>query len=386
MIRPFLGRHPAFSSQSVMQFRRSGQRDYRRRRVLNEIRFGRSALWSDRPDGWTRYGSDLLARRSAHYGDAEFMDEQCRLTDLVPMRLGSYLLILIVGAGIIAGLEGLYHIMPLLAPLTSDGRVAAFDLDGEGSLAVWFSSMTLALAALSAMLVYSVRRHRRDDYHGRYRVWVWAALAFLLMSLDETASLHEGFKEMMTWLTGNRVFGDGSIWWVAAYFFALGVIGTRLVADMRECGLSTLAMLAVALCYVIAVAAQLGLILPESGARGVMLEEGAEMLGNLLLVLAMLLHARHVVLDAEGFLPARGADRDADGYVYDAGDGGWSALDGGDILVHPPRSSRAPARAIVAPLPVVEEITAPLSRKLTKQEKKALRFRLEQERRRREER
>ena len=25
-----------------MQFRRSGQRDYRRRRVLNEIRFGRS--------------------------------------------------------------------------------------------------------------------------------------------------------------------------------------------------------------------------------------------------------------------------------------------------------------------------------------------------------
>lgn len=369
-----------------MQFRRSGQRDYRRRRVLNEIRFGRSALWSDRPDGWTRYGSDLLARRSAHYGDAEFMDEQCRLTDLVPMRLGSYLLILIVGAGIIAGLEGLYHIMPLLAPLTSDGRVAAFDLDGEGSLAVWFSSMTLALAALSAMLVYSVRRHRRDDYHGRYRVWVWAALAFLLMSLDETASLHEGFKEMMTWLTGNRVFGDGSIWWVAAYFFALGVIGTRLVADMRECGLSTLAMLAVALCYVVAVAAQLGLILPESGARGVMLEEGAEMLGNLLLVLAMLLHARHVVLDAEGFLPARGADRDADGYVYDGGDGGWSALDGGDILVHPPRSSRTPARAIVAPLPVVEEITAPLSRKLTKQEKKALRFRLEQERRRREER
>ena len=70
------------------------------------------------------------------------------------------------------------------------------------------------------------------------------------MSLDETASLHEGFKEMMTWLTGNRVFGDGSIWWVAAYFFTLGVIGTRLVADMCECGLSTIAMFAVALCYV----------------------------------------------------------------------------------------------------------------------------------------
>ena len=59
--------------------------------------------------------------------------------------MGTYLLILIVGAGIIAALERLYHIMPLLVPLTTDGRVAAFDLDGEGSLAVWFSSMTLRL-------------------------------------------------------------------------------------------------------------------------------------------------------------------------------------------------------------------------------------------------
>lgn len=311
------------------------------------------------------------------------MDEQCRLTDLVPMRLGSYLLILIVAAGIIAGLEGLYHIMPRVAELTSDGRVAAIDLDGEGSLAVWFSSMTLAVAAFSAVIVYTVRRHRRDDYHGRYRVWLWAALAFLVMSLDETASLHEGFKEMMTWLTGNRVFGDGSIWWVSAYFIVLVVIGTRLVADMRECGLSTVAMLAVAACYVTAVAAQMELILPESGARGVMLEEGAEMLGNVFLVLAMLLHARHVILDAEGYLPARVVDR-ADGYVYDAGTPGWTALGEGEILVHPPHGATRPRPAIVTPLPVVEELTAPVSRKLTKQEKKALRYRLEQARRQRE--
>ncbi len=191
---------------------------------------------------------------------------------------------------------------------------------------------------------------------------------------------------MMTWLTGNRVFGDGSIWWVAAYFFALGVIGTRLVADMRECDLSTLAMLAVALCYVVAVAAQLGLILPESGGsrrdvgrRGGDARQPAAGSGD-----PVARPARR--LGCGGLFAGSRADRDSDGYVYDAGDGGWSALDGGDILVHPPRSSRAPARAIVAPLPVVEEITAPLSRKLTKQEKKALRFRVEQERRRREER
>ena len=78
----------------------------------------------------------------------------------------------------------------------------------------WFSSMTLAMAAMVAVLVYTVRRHRKDDYQGRYRVWLWAAACFMLMSLDETASLHEGFKEMMTLLTGSAIFGDGSIWWI----------------------------------------------------------------------------------------------------------------------------------------------------------------------------
>ena len=115
------------------------------------------------------------------------------------------------------------------------------------------------------------------------------------MSLDETASLHEGFKEMMTWLTGNRVFGDGSVWWVAPYFLVLTVIGSRLVVDMRECRLSVAVMLAAAGCYVVAVLTQLEVILPEAGARAVMLEEGAEMFGNVFLFLAMLLHARHVM-------------------------------------------------------------------------------------------
>ena len=62
---------------------------------------------------------------------------------------------------------------------------------------------------------------------------------FVGLSIDETASLHEGFKEMMVLVTGTRVFGDGSIWWVAAYGFLLGGVGTRLLVDMRECFLST---------------------------------------------------------------------------------------------------------------------------------------------------
>ena len=268
--------------------------------------------------------------------------------------------------------------------------MAAFDLDGEGSLAVWFSSMTLTLAAAVALLVYTVRRFRRDDYHGRYRVWIWAASVFLLMSIDETASLHEGFKEMMTWLSGNRVFGDGSIWWVAAYFFLLGGVGSRLVADMRECRWSVAAMLAVASCYIVAVVTQLEVVLPQAGAQAVMLEEGAEMLGNVFLFLAMLLHARHVVLDAEGLLPER--ERDQIDYDYEDAavevEEEWVTVDEDEIAVHPPqgtrRSQRSRTRRPLHPDPVVDQLISPVSRKLTKQEKKALRRKLDRARRQRE--
>jgi len=323
------------------------------------------------------------------------MDEQLRLTDLIPRRLPIFAILLVVGLAMVVGLEILYAWMPELSARTTDGRVAALDLDGEGSLAVWFSSFVLLLAAAMALVVYSVRRHRQDDYQGYYRIWLWAAACWMLMSIDETSSLHEGFKEMMVWVTGARVFGDGSIWWVAAYGFLLGAVGSRLLLDMRECRLSASALVTAAGCYVLAVVAQLGWILPESGARGVMLEEGAEMIGNLMLLLAMGLHARYVILDAEGLLPERERTR--------VGESGEDEEDqmavpspapsrqfpigiGRSARVDPPHPAPQPAAA-PASQPVAmtgSPASAPVQRKLTKAEKRALRQRLLQKRRLRE--
>jgi hypothetical protein len=112
---------------------------------------------------------------------------------------------------------------------------------------------------------------------------------------------------MMAAVTGSRVFGDGSIWWIGAYLVVLGAVGMRVVLDMRECRAAIAAMLGVGLAFAAAVITQLQWIMPQSGLRGVMLEEGCEMVGNLLLVLSLVLYARHVILDAEGQLPARPA-------------------------------------------------------------------------------
>jgi hypothetical protein len=235
------------------------------------------------------------------------LDGQPRIIDLIPRKLGLLALVLLAGLAVIAGLEGLYAWMPELAKNATDGRIEAFDLDGEGSLAVWFSSATLSLAGLTSLLIYSVRRQRLDDYHGRYRIWLWAGLCWFLMSLDETGSLHEGYKELMSQATGRRLFGDGSIWWVATYLPLLGIIGIRALLEMRKNRAAIFWLVSAGLLYAVAVTAQLQLLLPDSGAKGVMLEEGCEMAGNLLLLMAMAVHARYRVLEAEGLLEVREA-------------------------------------------------------------------------------
>jgi len=355
-------------------------------------------LWHDTAvlptaGGTTRaLAAEQPPRKSRNYGDAAFMDEEPRLTDLVPTRLPAMAAVMLAGLAVIAGLELLYSWMPELAPMTSDGRVAAIDLDGEGSLAVWFSSMILAAAGLVAVVVYRVRQHRSDDYHGRYRIWLWAAMCWFLMSLDETASLHEGFKEMMACVTGTRILGDGSLWWIIAYGFLLGGVGMRLLLDMRECAASTAAMIATAGCYGLAVVAQLGWVMPDSGAKGVMLEEGAEMVGSLMLLMAMILHARHVILDAQGLLPERKPRRGTrmPAGPFDEPEDDRLAAFEHPVVVHPPHgvsrpvaaaaTGREPSRPAFAPKPAEAAQTPPASasRKLTKAERKALRKRLRQ--------
>jgi hypothetical protein len=235
------------------------------------------------------------------------MDEQLRVTDLVPRKYTTLLLWFLLGVTVVAGLEALYAWMPELARQTTDGRIAAFDLDSEGSLGAWYSSFILQLAALMALIVFAVRRQKEDDYHGRYRIWAWAAVCWQLMSIDESASLHEGFKELMTLTSGQRVLGDGSIWWVAAYGLVLGTVGIRLVLEMRACRSSTAAFVLAGGCFAAAIIAQLGGIMPDLGAQAVMMEEGCEMAGGVFLLLAMALHARYVILAAQGSSTTRAA-------------------------------------------------------------------------------
>lgn len=239
------------------------------------------------------------------------MTRQPRVTDLMPQSYGMLALAFFSGLLFIAGLEAGYYYLPLLTPHSATGRIEALDLTAEGSLAAWFSTTTLSLAAAAAWVIYSVRKHRADDYHGRYRVWLGAAFAWLLLGVDESASLHESFRDIMVGTTGRLGFGDGSIWWIGAYGLVLTVVGVRLMLDMRECRTSTTALGLTAVCYLAAVLAVLNVErgwLPQLPATyAAMLKEGLELVGNLFLLTSMLVHARYVILESQGEITPRAA-------------------------------------------------------------------------------
>lgn len=235
------------------------------------------------------------------------MERQTRVTDFIPRSYGALALWFVLGAGLIAGLEALYFYMPRMPIAAADGRIAAFDLGTHGSLATWYSSLLLQTAAVAALVVYSIRKQRASDYHARYRIWIAAALGWFVLSIDATASLHEGFQGLMIALTGERGFGDGSIWWIGGYCVVLGTVGLRLVLDMKECRTSTALFVLTGPAYVASLVVRFGFLPSLSAVQTVMVEQGLVMAGHLLLLSSMAVHARYVFLEAKGEIAARTA-------------------------------------------------------------------------------
>jgi hypothetical protein len=374
--------------ESSSSFRSDGLCDQRRRRLLTD----ELARSGDRPrcDAWPEEAA--APRQSSAYGDAEFLQRQWRLLDLVPRRLWAIGLVFVALGAMVAGLEMAYSWMVDRA--AAGGMViVALDLGVKGSLACWLQTLLLLAAAVAAMLVYGVRRHRTDDYQGRYRIWFWAAACWFLMATDQAASLREGFRDAMIVVSGTRLWGDGSVWWVLAYALVLGAVGSRLLLDVWSCRLSTAALLAAAAGCCLAAANQLGWTWVDGGREQIMVRVGCAMGGSLMLLTAMGLHARYVVLDAEGLLPRPAPAADEPEEDDSSVAAPKIVSNGGESRrkIDPPHPTPPPAHPwsaspvaapVIAAGPAPSLVSAPaaVSRKLTKAERKALKERLIRER------
>ncbi|MBS0207445.1 MAG: hypothetical protein JSS27_00690 [Planctomycetes bacterium] len=275
-----------------MSFFGGSSNDDRRRRVLTDEVIGAR---HEVNEGATprRRATDRPAAPGTHPS----------VIDLIPQRYSVIALFTTLGLLAVAALAAGHYFMPEIAAFAGTTHLPAFDIDGANSLAVWFSSFTRGAAAVVALLIYIVRRHKADDYHGRYRIWLWAAAGWLLLSVDAVAHLHETFEIVMVHHAGDLGPGTGFIWWVAGYALLLGPICTRLVLDMRRCRSSTTVLTLAVTCYLASTVAKIGVLFPQSDVTVILVEGAGQLLGNVLLLLAMTLHARYVIRDALGLLP-----------------------------------------------------------------------------------
>ncbi len=243
------------------------------------------------------------AGKGERYTAAGRREHRRHTSDFIPRHGFSLTVWLGTGLAIVAGLlVGFVK----LSGASSDvsGLSVLFDAGRGASLSTWFSSLLFGLAAAGSVLVYSIRRHRLDDYRGSYRLWLWCAAAWLVMSIDATANLHTPFSAAMAQATGWSMLG-GAAWWIGIWGGILAILALRLLLEVRECRTATLGYTMVFSLWGAALATDYGWL--AAGEHATLLAMGGRLLGDVFLLFSVAAYGRHVLMDAEGLLKARPA-------------------------------------------------------------------------------
>jgi hypothetical protein len=274
-------------------------RDDRRRRNLAEDLANESLSATTTPAP----SAAKPAGKGERYTAAGRRENRRHTSDFIPRHGFSLTVWLGSGLAIVAGL--LVGFVKLSGePGDVSGLSVLFDAGRGGSLTCWFSSLLFGLAAAGSVLIYSIRRHRLDDYRGSYRLWLWSAAAWLVMSIDATANLHTPFSAAMVSATGWSMLG-GAAWWIGVWGATLAILALRLLLEVRECRTATLGFTMVFSLWGAALATDYGWL--AAGEHATLLAMGGRLLGDVFLLFGVAAYGRHVLLDAEGLLKARPA-------------------------------------------------------------------------------
>jgi hypothetical protein len=275
-------------------------RNGRRRRVLNEEVLSASSSHV----ALRAMADDREASHDApRYSDAAGVENHPQVTDFVPRRYSTIAVLVLAGVLTTAALGALHYFAMPIAAASGFADIGLLAMSAPGSLATWIAAVVLLIIAVMCLLVYSIRRHRIDDYRGRYRIWLAAAAACVLASADSVVGLHDALAQTLSHHTGWAALRAGAIWWLAIAGLPLSWIAVRVLVDIKECRVAAALLLAGIAGCVAAGASFLGLI-PASDLRIETLTTGAaSLVGNWLLLAGVASYARFVVLDVQGLVP-----------------------------------------------------------------------------------
>ena len=141
-----------------------------------------------------------------------------------------------VGVGVWEAAAG----RPLLATATTRfaATVAAarqcLDLRSFLSLGGWLAQVSLIVATATALIVRLMRRHRRDDYRGRYRAWGWLAGLFMITACAVQVPLGALVSAFVSDATGITLGPGGMGWWVLTAGLLYAAVGLWAVLPLHE--------------------------------------------------------------------------------------------------------------------------------------------------------
>jgi hypothetical protein len=212
----------------------SQRRDQRRRLIVSWRRSAgkADAPAADSPRSMAAYDSDALPEK--HRGPAV----------LLPTTLGGFSLAIIaillpLAAAVAAATSG-----PLLGRdlFAGGGRFARtiaaagglFDPRGMASLQGWLAELYLLVAAGIAVVVRLMRRHRRDDYKGRFRAWGWMAVVLVAVACAGAVPIGRLVAAAFSDATGIAFGPDGFGWWVLVSAIVVAVVSLWAVLPLHE--------------------------------------------------------------------------------------------------------------------------------------------------------
>ncbi len=98
----------------------------------------------------------------------------------------------------------------------------------------WVAEVLLVLAAIVALAIRGMRRHRRDDYQGRYRAWGWMAVLFFVASSAGRVPLDRLIGCLVSDASGVAFGPDGYGWWVALVATVLGTVSLWAILPLHQ--------------------------------------------------------------------------------------------------------------------------------------------------------
>jgi hypothetical protein len=243
-----------------------------------------------------------VAEGAPRYGEAAGIEHHPQITDFLPRRYGTILLLALLGVLSTAAAVAFDWFAPSWIARLGLADVAAPAFGAADGMAAWLSAVLFLLTALGCLVIRFLRRHRIDDIRGRYRVWLAAAAACLILSADSVAPLHSLFAAMATHVTQHGALRDHAAWWLAIAGLPLCWIAARTIVDAFESRLAAFGLVASFVCYTLSLVSYLTSWPVASPAGEMAVTSGGRLLGTWMLLVGVVAYGRYVVLDVQGLI------------------------------------------------------------------------------------